>query len=109
MLLRALALGEGRNAALQQYETFRRALLAELAVEPEDETLALAASIQAGESQSKVLWITRNLPGQYIEGARLSAVGSATWLDQGRPWAILALEDVVYNADVSTYLRQRGQ
>jgi predicted ATPase/DNA-binding SARP family transcriptional activator len=51
LLLRALALGEGRNAALQQYETFRRALLAELGVEPEDRTLALAASIQAGALQ----------------------------------------------------------
>jgi hypothetical protein len=35
-------------------------------------------------------------------------VGSATWLDQGKPWAIFRLEDVVYNVDVSKYIRQKG-
>ena len=57
----------------------------------------------------KILWITRSVPGPTIVGTPLSAVGSATWLDQGRPWAVFTLEDVVYNVDVSTYIRQRGQ
>jgi DNA-binding SARP family transcriptional activator len=47
-LLCALAQGEGRNAALRQYQAFRQALLQELGVEPENETLALAASIRTG-------------------------------------------------------------
>ena len=42
-------------------------------------------------------------------GDAAERVGSATWLDQGRPWAVFTLEDVVYNVDVSTYIRQRGQ
>ena len=48
LLLCALAQDQGRNAALRQYQTFHRALLAELGVEPEDETQALAAAIRGG-------------------------------------------------------------
>jgi membrane protease YdiL (CAAX protease family) len=41
-------------------------------------------------------------------GTKLSAAGSATWLDQGKPWAVFTAEDVVYNVDVSQYIRQKG-
>lgn len=62
-----------------------------------------------GEGQPKILWITRNEPGPTILGSRIGSVGSAMWLDQGRPWAVFTVEDVVYNVDVSEYIRQRGQ
>ena len=62
----------------------------------------------AGDQAQKILWITRNEPGPTIPGTPLSAVGSATWLDQGKPWAVFSLEDVVTNVDVSQYIRQRG-
>jgi len=63
---------------------------------------------EAGDQAKKILWITKNIPGKTIGGTKLSAVGSATWLDQGKPWAIFTLEDVVFNVDVSEYIRQRG-
>lgn len=63
----------------------------------------------AGDQAQKILWITRNEPGPTIPGTPLSAVGSATWLDQGKPWAVFALEEVAYNVDISRYIRQRGQ
>jgi hypothetical protein len=63
---------------------------------------------EAGDQAKKVLWITRNENGNTIEGTKLSAVGSATWLDQGKPWAVFTLEEVKYNVDVSEYIRQRG-
>jgi hypothetical protein len=58
--------------------------------------------------KSKILWITRNEAGINIEGTPLSAVGSAMWLDQGRPWATFTVEDIVFNVDVSEYIQQRG-
>jgi hypothetical protein len=58
--------------------------------------------------RQKILWITRNEDGQKINGSELSAVGSAIWLDQGKPWATFILEDIVYNVGVSAYIRQRG-
>jgi hypothetical protein len=62
----------------------------------------------SGPQAKKILWITRNVPGKQIEGTRLDAVGTATWLDQGIPWATFTLEEVNYNVDVSEYIRQKG-
>ena len=62
-----------------------------------------------GEGKSKILWITRNVAGTTIGGTKLHATGSATWLDQGRPWATMTLDEIVYNADVHAYIRGRGQ
>ncbi len=58
--------------------------------------------------RTKILWITRTVEGPTIPGSKLGAVGSATWLDKGKPWAVFTLEDVVYNVDVSEYIRKRG-
>ncbi|MBN2118701.1 MAG: hypothetical protein JW730_19175 [Anaerolineales bacterium] len=63
---------------------------------------------EAGEGGRKVLWITKNEPGPTIAGTKLGAAGSATWLDQGKPWAVFTLEELNYNVDVSKYIRQRG-
>jgi hypothetical protein len=62
----------------------------------------------AGAQAKKILWITRSIDGKYIEGTKLSAIGSATWMDVGIPWAIFTLEDVVYNVDVGQYILQKG-
>ncbi len=61
-----------------------------------------------GEGKKKILWITGNEPGRALPGTKLSGTGSATWLDQGKPWAIFTLEELNYNVDVSEYIRQRG-
>src|SRR3972149_899963 len=62
-----------------------------------------------GQGKSKILWITRNEPGVFIPGTKISAVGSATWLDQGKPWAFFSVEEMAYNLDVSAYIRARGE
>jgi len=62
----------------------------------------------SGPQAKKILWITRNIEGKKIEGTKLDAVGTATWLDQGIPWATFTLEEVNYNVDVSKYIRQKG-
>jgi Family of unknown function (DUF6544) len=62
----------------------------------------------AGPQAKKILWITKNIPGKNIPGTKLSATGSATWLDQGKPWAVFTLEEVNYNVDISQYILQRG-
>jgi len=62
----------------------------------------------AGPDARKILWITQNLEGKNIEGTKISAIGAATWLDQGKPWATFILENVTYNVDVSEYIRKKG-
>lgn len=63
----------------------------------------------AGEGKEKILWVTRNEPGDFLPGTKLSATGSATWMDQGKPWAYFTIEGALYNVDVSEYIRQRGK
>jgi hypothetical protein len=63
----------------------------------------------SGDQAKKILWITTTEAGPNIEGTNISSVGSATWLDQGRPWATFAIEEGHYNADVSQYIHQKGR
>ena len=64
---------------------------------------------EAGEGKPKILWITRNEAiGETRKGTVL-ARGSATWLDQGKPWAFFDLETAAYNADIDEYLAARGE
>jgi hypothetical protein len=62
----------------------------------------------SGPQAKKILWITRNIEGKKIAGSKLDASGSATWMDQGIPWATFTLEEVNYNVDVHEYIRQKG-
>jgi len=61
-----------------------------------------------GEGKAKILWIVRTETSQPLPGTNISPVGSAMWLDQGKPWAYFNLEELIYNVDVSAYIRQRG-
>lgn len=63
----------------------------------------------SGDQAEKILWITTTEQGPNIEGTNLSAVGSATWLDQGRPWATFTLEEAHYNVAISEYIHQKGR
>jgi len=61
-----------------------------------------------GEGQSKIQWILRNELKQPAAQSNDSSVGSAMWLDQGSPWAYFVVEELIFNVDVSTYIRQSG-
>lgn len=63
---------------------------------------------EPGEDNSRILWITRNERGATIPGTKLNATGSATWLDQGKPWAYFTLEETAFNVDVQEYIHKRG-
>lgn len=62
-----------------------------------------------GEGNPKILWITRTEASQPLPGTKINTLGSVMWLDQGKPWAYFNVEEMVYNVDVSTYIRQRGR
>jgi hypothetical protein len=63
----------------------------------------------SGDQAKKILWITSSDEGPSIEGTNISSVGSAMWLDQGKPWATFTLEESHYNPDVSEYIHQKGR
>jgi hypothetical protein len=58
--------------------------------------------------EAKTLWINKVSEWRDLGGALTPAIGAVTWFDQGTPWAIFTVEQVVYNADVSGYVRAAG-
>ncbi|MBE2223296.1 MAG: hypothetical protein IAF02_17280 [Anaerolineae bacterium] len=63
------------------------------------------------EAGDKILWLAATLPGEKVDanGVLLNATGTATWLDQGKPWAVFTAEDIVFNVDVAEYVRASGE
>ena len=60
------------------------------------------------DSETKTLWLTESLEWGTINGSTIPEVGAVTWFDEGTPWAVFTVEDVVYNVDVQEYIRAQG-
>ncbi len=60
------------------------------------------------ESAFKVLWMNESLEWGQIDGRPALIKGSAIWMDDGKPWAVFTVEDIVYNVDVSGYIKEKG-
>lgn len=59
-------------------------------------------------SQSKVLWLNQATAWGERDGKPFLVSGAVTWMDDGKPWAVFTVEDVVLNADIYEYIRARG-
>jgi hypothetical protein len=58
--------------------------------------------------ETKIPWRNEPLGWQTFHGIEIPSPAATTWLDEGTPWAVWTIEDVVYNVDVSEYIRARG-
>lgn len=56
-------------------------------------------------SPEKTLWLNEVLAWDMFNDDRLPASAALTWLDEGTPWAVWKVEEVVHNADVEADLR----
>ena len=63
----------------------------------------------ADPSSAKTLWLAGN-SGAWgtINGYKLPLGGTATWIDEGTPWASFTIDDIVYNVDIKDYIRAKG-
>ena len=43
-----------------------------------------------------------------LYGCYCQSVATITWLDEGTPWAVFNVEEIVYNVDVQEYIRAKG-
>ena len=59
-------------------------------------------------SAEKTLWLTHADAWAELDGVLTNTVGSATWIDDGQPWATFRLEDLRLDVDVDEYVRGRG-
>lgn len=60
------------------------------------------------EGGSKILWLSEALVWERVDENLIPKTGAATWLDEGTPWAVFTVEEVVYNLDVSDYIHKTG-
>ncbi len=58
--------------------------------------------------EEKISWRIGILGWQTFQGLRIPTSVSATWMDEGTPWAIFNAEDIAYNVDVSKTIRASG-
>ena len=70
---------------------------------PETGLLDMTESMRfkAKDVPHKTLWITSSSPD--------GKTSYATWLDDGKPWAELRLETIIFNAEVTEYIHSRGR
>jgi hypothetical protein len=60
------------------------------------------------DSEHKTLWINEVLVWDSVAGNTSATLSTATWFDEGRPWAVFTVEDIRYNVDVEDYIQAKG-
>lgn len=58
--------------------------------------------------QYKTLWISEAKEWGEQDDRKMLTVGALTWLGDRGPWAVFTVEEIVYNVDVTEYIRSRG-
>ena len=79
--------------------------------DPETGLLRLLESMRYKDSKSvaKTLWLNESSNWSTVNGFEIPASGAVTWFDQGKPWAVFTVQDVVYNVDVQDEIRQMSK
>jgi len=78
--------------------------------DPESGLLRLMESMRYKEhdSRDKTLWLNAVEEWSAVNGSTIPMVTALTWFDEGSPWAVFTVEEVVYNVDVEKYIRAKG-
>jgi hypothetical protein len=78
--------------------------------DPETGLLRLmeAMRYRDAEDDGKILWLCEASQWQTVNGNYIPSEGGAIWLDEGKPWAIFTVEEVVYNENVNEYIQLDG-
>lgn len=59
-------------------------------------------------SPEKILWRNEPLGWRGFNGVQVPSPAATIWADEGTPWAVWTVEEIVYNVDVSEYIRAEG-
>jgi hypothetical protein len=57
---------------------------------------------------TKIPWLLEALDWETFHGVMIPSLSSVTWVDEGTPWLIIEVEELVYNVDIVEYIRARG-
>ena len=60
------------------------------------------------DSGDKTRWLNEVLEWGSLNGNKIAVKSAITWHDEGTPWAVFTVEEIVYNMDVSEYILKTG-
>ncbi len=58
--------------------------------------------------EAKIPWLLEALEWKTFHGVRIPSDSAVTWQDEGTPWLVIDLEELVFNVDIEEYIRARG-
>jgi len=67
-----------------------------------------AMRYKGADSEAKTLWLNEVRAWGIVNNQPTFTVGAVTWFDEGTPWAVFTVEEMVLNADVQAYIRADG-
>jgi hypothetical protein len=78
--------------------------------DPQTHLLSYLESMRYREvdSPKKIGWRNQVLDWQIFQGIHIPHSVTVQWLDEATPWFTLAVDEVVYNVDVETYIHTKG-
>ncbi len=59
-------------------------------------------------SGQKTHWLNEIVEWGSLNGNKIAVKSAVTWHDEGTPWAVFTVEEIVYNMDVSEYILKIG-
>ncbi len=71
-------------------------------------TMLEAMRYKDPSSDAKTLWISQVGSWGTVGERTVLSEGALTWFDEGSPWAVFTVDEVVYGVDVTEYVRGRG-
>jgi hypothetical protein len=63
---------------------------------------------KGAKSVVKTLWINQALAWGKVDGLTTTQEASATWFDEGTPWAVFTVEDIRFNVNVDQFIEAKG-
>jgi hypothetical protein len=58
--------------------------------------------------EAKIPWLLEALEWETFHGVRIPSLSSVTWEDEGTPWLVVEVEEVVFNVNIEEYIRAKG-
>lgn len=91
------------------YEDDKQTLLVRFDPESGLPEIIEAMRYKGEDSPEKTLWIPQVLEWDDVNGVPTMSKAAITWFDDGAPWVVFEVEDIVLNEDVQDYIRARGE
>jgi hypothetical protein len=58
--------------------------------------------------EARIPWLLEALEWETSHGVRIPSLSSVTWQDEGTPWLVVEVEEVVFNVNIEEYIRAKG-